>query len=87
MRKKGFRSLLFAMTISVLFPATTFAKGNEVIPDSEAKLISEKKIEKLSDWELRAARCEITARHGKKIYAQDMKDYFENVSWYHPTDD
>ena len=50
MRKKGFRSLLFAMTISVLFPATTFAKGNEVIPDSEAKLISEKKIEKLSDW-------------------------------------
>src|SRR5699024_12069838 len=57
-----FRSALAAMT-----PVTTFAKGNEILASSDTKVISEKKIEKLSDWELRAARYEITDRKSTRL--------------------
>ena len=77
--------MLIAMTITAIFPVSTYAKESSILSKSDTKVLSEKDIKKLSDWELRAARCEITARHGKKVYAKDMQDYFEATSWYQPS--
>ena len=86
MKKRFVKGLLFVTALAAMTPVTTFAKGNEILASSDTKVISEKKIEKLSDWELRAARYEITARHGKEVYSEDMKEYFEGTGWYQPTE-
>lgn len=87
MMKKGFKSLAMIMALAAMFSTTAFAKGDEMIPSSDTKAISESKAESMTDWELQAARYEITARHGKEVYSDDMKDYFEGLSWYQPSDD
>ena len=86
MKKRFVKGLLFVTALAAMTPVTTFAKGNEILASSDTKVISEKKIEKLSDWELRAARYEITARHGKEVYSEDMKEYFEGTGWYQPAE-
>ena len=86
MKKRFVKGLLFVTALAAMTPVTTFAKGNEILASSDTKVISEKKIEKLSDWELRAARYEITARHGKEVYSEDMKEYFEGTDWYQPAE-
>lgn len=86
MKKTG-KKLLLALTLMTMFPVTAFANENAVLPNSGTELISQETADALSDWELRAARYEITARHGKEVYSQDMKEYFENTGWYQPSDD
>ena len=39
----------------------------------------------LSEWEVRIARNEIMARHGRRFNDQSLQDYFDSCSWYYGT--
>ena len=58
-----------------------------VIPDSDTKEYTEDDIRALglSKDELRIARNEIYARHGREFTSKDLKEYFGAKSWYNPT--
>lgn len=86
MMKKTGKKLLLTAFLAAMLPTTVFAGSGDILPDSGTELISQETADALSDWDLRAARYEITARHGKEVYSQDMKDYFENTGWYQPSD-
>lgn len=56
-----------------------------VIPDSNVKYLSWSDVEGLSKEELRIARNEIYARHGRRFQSEDLQEYFESKDWYHGT--
>lgn len=56
-----------------------------VLEYSSTKLISESELEKLNAQELRIARNEIYARHGRKFKDVDLQNYFNSKSWYRGT--
>lgn len=85
--KKFLKGMMIAMAMTVMLPASVFAKEDSILSGSSTKLLSQKDVKKLSDWELRAGRCEITARHGKEVYSEDLKLYFEGTDWYAPSDE
>lgn len=53
-----------------------------VIPDSNRRYVNDKELKPLNTWELKVARNEIYARHGKKFESQDLSCYFKNKNWY-----
>ncbi len=53
-----------------------------VISDSNTRVIETTELESLSPWELKVARNEIYARHGREFVHQDLQCYFDNKSWY-----
>ncbi len=61
------------------------SKGDYIIPDSSDRLLNELDLMGLSDEELRIARNEIAARHGRKFSDKTLQDYFESKSWYEGT--
>lgn len=79
-----FLALSAAVQTQLTLPVS--AAENAILPDSATEIISAGTADLLSDWELRAARYEITARHGKEVYSADMKEYFESTGWYQPSD-
>ena len=48
-------------------------KNIELLPYSDTRLITSEEATALSDQELRIARCEITARHGKRVCSEKTK--------------
>ena len=56
-----------------------------ILPDSGIRNLTEQDLRGLSDEELRLARNEIYARHGRKFKNKELQDYFESKSWYHGT--
>lgn len=56
-----------------------------VIKDSDTRMITKDDIEDLSQEELRIARNEIYARHGRKFKDDSLQAYFESCSWYEGT--
>lgn len=55
-----------------------------IFPDSDCVYLVESDLEGLSQWELRIARNEIYARRGCVYTDEELKNYFESCSWYHP---
>lgn len=53
-----------------------------ILPYSDSCYLSEEDIEGLSDKELRLARNEIYARHGRKFKDKTLQKYFDEKSWY-----
>jgi len=53
-----------------------------VIPGSDTRIISESELYHLTPWELKVARNEIYARHGREFVHHDMVCYFAKQSWY-----
>ena len=53
-----------------------------IIPDSSDRLLTEADIAGLSKDELRKARNEIAARHGRRFKDAELQAYFESQSWY-----
>ena len=64
---------------------TAPAASEFIFPDSDSRYIAESELYGLSDWELRIARNEIYARHGRKFASSDLNEYFNSKSWYHGT--
>lgn len=58
-----------------------------VLPYSSTSEVKDSDLAGLSAVELRIARNEIMARHGRRFGSGDLKEYFESKSWYHPTVD
>ena len=61
------------------------ASGDYILPDSDTSYVTEEDLEGLSEWELRVARNEIYARHGRIFTSADLAEYFAGKSWYEPT--
>lgn len=61
------------------------ADGDYVIPDSSSRLLGSSDLSGLSEWELRIARNEIYARHGRMFNDSALDSYFRGKSWYVPS--
>ncbi len=58
-----------------------------VLPTSDSEYLSSDDLEGLSEDELRLARNEIFARHGRKFKDSTLQSYFNSKSWYEGTID
>lgn len=56
-----------------------------VLPDSDTKRLSDADVRDLSKEELRLARNEIFARHGRLFKDQELQKYFNSKDWYKGT--
>lgn len=56
-----------------------------IFPDSDKKYLTEDEVLSVDVKKLRIARNEIFARHGYIFKSEDLKEYFENTSWYKGT--
>lgn len=56
-----------------------------ILPYSSSQYITEADLAGLSEWEIRVARNEIYARHGRIFTSSDLAEYFSQKSWYIPT--
>jgi hypothetical protein len=55
-----------------------------IFPDSDKRALTRADVAHLSPGELRIARNEIFARHGRIFVSADLRAYFVKRSWYHP---
>ena len=64
------------------------SNADYILPDSDSKYYKTMHLKKLTRQEVKLARNEIYARHGRK-FTKDMsvKEYFEGKDWYYPTVD
>lgn len=56
-----------------------------ILPDSGTRLLTESDLEGLDPDQLRLARNEIYARHGRMFRDEQLQDYFNHCSWYSGT--
>lgn len=61
----------------------TVYQNTLILPDSDCMYYSEADLQYLSKEELRLARNEIYARHGRKFESEDLNAYFNSQPWYH----
>jgi len=57
-------------------------QGNFIIPESSIRQVIARDLSGLSNWELKVARNEIYARHGRPFVHTDLQCYFNTQSWY-----
>ncbi|MCR5773879.1 MAG: YARHG domain-containing protein, partial [Lachnospiraceae bacterium] len=55
-----------------------------VIPYSDKRKLTEKDLKGLSSGQLRIARNEIYARHGRKFSDKELQEHFDGMEWYTP---
>ncbi len=58
-------------------------QGDYIIEGSDSRYLSEEEVATLSPEEIRLAKNEIYARHGRIFESEDLREYFESQSWYH----
>ncbi len=56
-----------------------------IIPDSDRRKLTDDDLKKLDIGELRLARNEIYARHGRMFKAEDLQTHFGAMDWYMPS--
>lgn len=56
-----------------------------ILPESDSRVYTREELLELTDEELRIARNEIFARHGRKFTSEEMNSYFSGQTWYTPT--
>jgi flagellar basal body-associated protein FliL len=61
---------------------STVSSGDYVISDSNTREISKSELISLTPWQLKVARNEIYARHGRPFVHKDLQCYFATKSWY-----
>ncbi|OON95670.1 MAG: hypothetical protein ATN36_07710 [Epulopiscium sp. Nele67-Bin005] len=64
---------------------TTANTGTYILPNSNTLYLSSFDIDHLSNAQLRLARNEIYARHGRIFASSDLQNYFNSQSWYKGT--
>lgn len=62
--------------------AKTAISNEYMIPGSDTRVIATTELTNLTPWQLKVARNEIYARHGREFVHQDLKCYFATKSWY-----
>jgi len=68
-------------TVKATKTASTIS-DDYIITDSNTRVISDSDLAGLSNWQLKLARNEIYARHGRPFVHKDMQCYFQAKSWY-----
>lgn len=63
---------------------TTITDGM-IIPDSDSRKLCEDDLKGLDKKELRIARNEIYARHGRKFSDKELQEHFNKMEWYFPS--
>ena len=58
------------------------ASDEYILPDSSTRYLDVSEVNNMSKDELRLARNEIYAKHGRLFSSQDLIDYFNSMSWY-----
>lgn len=66
---------------------TQAADGDYMIADSNSRYVTEAELDKMAAADIRIARNEIYARHGRKFDSEDLQSYFNSKSWYKGTID
>ena len=61
--------------------------GGYILPTSSSQYLTETDLEGLSSYELRLARNEIYARHGRTFQDSELQAYFDSQPWYQPNPD
>lgn len=61
------------------------SKSEFVFADSNTRELTREDLIGLSEWELKVARNEIYARHGREFVHEDLKCYFAKKDWYKPS--
>ena len=61
--------------------------GGYILPTSSSQYLTETDLEGLSSYELRIARNEIYARHGRTFQDSELQAYFDSQPWYQPNPD
>lgn len=56
-----------------------------VIADSNSRYITADELDKMTAEEIRLARNEIYARHGRRFQSEDLQNYFDSQPWYKGT--
>lgn len=70
-------------TTQLLSPTpTTLPQSGFVFPNSDKQLIKITQLESLTPWQLKVARNEIYARHGRAFVHKDLTCYFQKQTWY-----
>jgi len=67
---------------STVTTSKTATSGDYVISDSATRVLAESDLTSLSDWQLKVARNEIYARHGREFVHKDLQCYFAKKGWY-----
>lgn len=60
----------------------TAADEYYIIPYSNTRYLTDSDLDHLSEWDLKLARNEIYARHGRRFKDPDLQNYFDKQSWY-----
>jgi hypothetical protein len=63
-------------------PKVTLNIDNFIFSQSDKNVIKENQLTSLTPWQLKVARNEIYARHGRSFVHQDLACYFKLQSWY-----
>ncbi|MBS5546469.1 MAG: YARHG domain-containing protein [Lachnospiraceae bacterium] len=61
--------------------------GGYILPDSSSRQLTESDLLGLTSEQLRIARNEIYARHGRKFQDEELQAYFDSQPWYNGTID
>ena len=64
--------------------ATDALSGEYIFPDSDSTYLTEEQVAALTPEQLRLARNEIYARHGRIFQDETLAAYFGSKSWYQP---
>ena len=72
----------FITTICLIFCIKAIAFDGYVLPDSASRTIGTNELINLTPWQLKVARNEIYARHGRSFKSGDLRCYFQTQSWY-----
>lgn len=62
--------------------AQSYGTGDYIFPNSSTTYLTRADLAGLSQEQLRLARNEIYARHGRKFKTKELQDYFNSKSWY-----
>ena len=57
--------------------------GDSLLPDISSRYLTGEEVGRLSKEELRLARNEVYARHGRMFQSEDLQEYFNGKAWYH----
>lgn len=66
-------------------PAAITVTEDYMIPSSSARKVTDQDLEQLGASQLRIAKNEIYARHGRQFTTPDLQRYFNSRSWYRGT--
>lgn len=65
-------------------PISVMDNQEYILPNSDSVEIAEEQLSDLGKEQLRIARNEIFARHGRRFDSTELQQYFEAKSWYVP---